>query len=348
MPEPKESYMSEMDFDAIPDPKDKVSYEVEGEVFEADAAPPTKDRTPAKSEEAIEVVDDTPPEDRNRKPLGEDPDEIPEDELAEYSATVKKRISKLRHGYHDERRAKEAAAREREEALRYAQAVIEENKRLKQMYAQGEQVFAQTLSTAVEAQVEAAKRKVKDAYEAGDSDALVAAQQELASAQYKLEQSKSFRSQAPALQEERFQQEYAQRTQQPQVPATPPAYQPDTRAVEWQRRNSWFGSDDEMTSFALGVHKKLVESGVDPRTSEYYERIDARLRQVFPEKFALEEDAPPRQAEKRPATVVAPQTRASASKKIVLSRSQVAIAKRLGIPVEEYARQAALLEKQNG
>ena len=231
---------------------------------------------------------------------------------------------------------------------------MEENRRLKQMYTHGEQVFAQTLNTAVEAQVEAAKRKIKDAYESGDSDALVSAQQELASAQYRFEQARAARPQPPQqpqqqapLQEQGFQQQYPQHAPQPQA-FQQPAPQPDSRAVDWQRKNAWFGSDDEMTSFALGVHKKLVEGGVDPRTPEYYERIDARLRQVFPEKFSLEEGSPTRQREKLPATVVAPQTRSAGSKKIVLSKSQIAIAKRLGVPVEEYARQAALLENRNG
>lgn len=333
---PVESHMTELDLDALPDPEDKgkvTGFEIEG------------DEPKQESEPEVEIVDDTPVADRNRKPLNENPDDIPEDELAEYSAKVKERIGKLRHGYHDERRAREQAAREREEALRYAQGVLEENKRLQTMYATGERVFGQTLETAAKAQLDMAKKKVKDAYEAGDADALVEAQEELAAAKYRLEQSSAFaarQQQQTPLQDENFQQQSVQR-----VPQPAPRHQPDERALQWQKENPWFGSDDEMTSFALGAHKKLVESGVDPRTSEYYERLNARIRQVFPEYFRLEDPTTGTPA-KRPATVVAPQTRQSAPKKLVLTKSQVAIAKRLGVPVEEYARQVALLENRNG
>ena len=348
MPELKDSYMTDLDLDSVPDPVEP-SFTVEGD---DDAPPPTKTVKKApepavqveEGVEDVEVVDDTPPEDRNRKPLGEDPDDIPEDELAEYSAQVKKRISKLRHGFHDERRAKERELREKEEAIRFAQQVFSENQRLKQMYTEGERIFGSTLLTAAQGQLDAAKRKVKDAYEAGDSDALVAAQEEMTEAKYRVEQAKTSQTRQTPLQDSNSQQQSVQRVQQPPVQQP----QPDPLAARWQQDNPWFGSDDEMTSLALGVHKKLVEKGVDPRTREYYEQINARVRQIFPDYFRVEDGTSQSPPAKRPASVVAPQTRTTAPKKIVLSKSQVAIAKRLGISVEEYARQTALLENRNG
>lgn len=340
----REEYgMKELDLDALPDPdkEAKIEYEVEDEGQPAHEPEAKAQQPEAKDEEVqIEEVDDTPPQDRGRKPLKDNPDDIPEDEVAEYSAKVKERISKLRHGYHDERRAKEKAAREREEAIRYAKTIAEENRRLREMYAQGEKAFGQTLKTATQAQLDAARRKVKEAYEAGDSEKLVQAQEELAAAKYRAEQADAYAQQQATVQTENHDVHSQPRTPQPQAP------QPDEKARAWQADNSWFGSDDEMTSFALGVHKTLVERGIDPRSDEYYERIDARMRAVFPDKFEAPRNKPAER--QRPATVVAPQSRSSAPKKVVLSRSQVAIARRLGVPVEEYARQMSLLERGNG
>lgn len=352
----KQSYMTELDLDSIvlPEkakraakPREPVQYELaldDDDFVNETIANASKDDSDNDNESAtnVEIVDDTPPKDKNRKPLGEDPDDIPDDELSEYSARVKERISKLRHGYHDERRSKEAANREKEEALKLAKAIYEENQNLKKQYAEGEKLFGQTLQTASQSQLEAAKRKVKDAYESGDSDALVQAQEELAEAKFRAVQSQSFQPQQQALQERDFDEQWAQHAQR----AQPPQAQPDEMAVRWQQRNPWFGADDEMTSFAFGVHKRLVESGVDPRTPEYYERIDARLRQVFPSKF---EDAEDRQTQqtKLPGTVVAAQTRSTRPKKIVLTKSQQAVARRLGVAPEEYARQVALLQDKN-
>lgn len=328
--------MQELDLDNLPDPEDKnrIEYEVtdEGEVVDTPASGGKGDET------GIEVIDDTPESDRGRRALREDPDNIPEDELAEYSGKVKDRISKLRHGYHDERRAKERETREKAEALRYAQLVLEENRRLKQMYSQGEKVFGETLTSAAQSQLDLARRKVKEAFEAGDADRLVEAQEELAAAKYRAEAAQSFSSRPVAQQEDSALQS---RQHAPQARVAP---QTDQRAQDWMADNPWFGSDNERTSFALGVHKTLVESGIDPRSSEYYERIDARLRQVFPDKFGV------RKSQQKTTTVVAPPSRSGSAnpKKITLTRSQVAIAQRLGVPVEDYARQVALMERKNG
>jgi len=292
--------------------KDEVEFEVEGEA-------------------EIEVVDDTPEKDRGRAPMKEAPAEVTDDELAQYSEGVKKRIQHFSKGYHEERRAKESAFREREEALRLAQNLVEENKRLQGSLGQGQQALLEQAKKVVANEVEQAKQKYKQAYESGDSDALVAAQEELTGAKIKFERVNNFK---PAV-------------AKPEVPVVQTAPRPepqvqvDTKARAWQDANPWFGSDDEMTAVALTVHKRLVESGVNTASDEYYEKINSRVRQLFPDAFPLEKV--------RKSSVVAPATRSTAPKKIVLTQSQVSIAKRLGLTNEQYARAVAEeMRKQNG
>ncbi len=277
----------------------------------------------------VEVVDDTPPEDRNRKPMTEPPKDFADDELAKYDEGVRKRIQHFTKGYHEERRAKETAQREKEEAIRAAQTIAEENKKLKGSLSQGQQALLEQAKRVVASEVETAKKKYKEAYESGDADALVAAQEELTTAKMKAERVNNFRP--TPIQEEK---PVVQTEQNVAVP------QPDTRALEWQRENQWFGSDEEMTGFALALHNKLVRSGVDPTSDEYYGRVNARMRQVFPDAFESEKQTNA-QPSSRKSNVVAPATRSTAPKKIVLTRSQVEIAKRLGVPLELYARKVA-------
>ena len=281
----------------------------------------------------IEVVDDTPDEDKGRPPMKEPPAEVTEDELAQYSDGVKKRIQHFSKGYHEERRAKEAALREREEAIRLAQNLIEENKKLQSSQGQTQQVLLEQAKRVVENELNEAKRKYKEAYESGDSDALVAAQEELTAAKIKADRVNNFRP-APVQQEKPV----VQRAPEPER-AVP---QVDPKAAAWQDANPWFGQDDEMTALALTVHRKLVESGVSPNSDEYYDRINNRMRQVFPDAFTSEKPS-------KKSSVVAPATRSTAPKKIVLTKSQVNIAKRLGLTNEQYARAVAEeMRKQNG
>jgi hypothetical protein len=278
----------------------------------------------------IEVVDDTPEQDRGRKPMKEAPAEVTDDELAQYSEGVKKRIQHFSKGYHEERRAKELALREREEAVRLAQNLVEENKRLQGSLGQGQQALLEQAKKVVQNELDQAKQKFKAAYEAGDSDALVEAQEALASAKYKAERVNNFK---PAV---------AQPQNTVVQPAPQPEYVPqvDTKARAWQEANSWFGADKEMTALALAVHEKLVENGVNPTSDEYYEKINSRVRSVFPDAFP---------SEKRKSSVVAPATRSVAPRKITLTQSQVQIAKRLGLTNEQYARAVAEeMRKQNG
>lgn len=277
----------------------------------------------------VEVVDDTPPEDRGRAPMKEPPKDFADEELAKYDEGVRKRIQHFTKGYHEERRAKEAALREREEAIRAAQTIAEENKKLKGSLSQGQQALLEQAKKVVATEIEAAKKKYKDAYESGDADALVAAQEELTTAKMKAERVNNFKP-AP-VQEEKPDVQTGQNVSSPA---------PDTRALEWQRDNQWFGTDEEMTGFALALHNKLVNSGVDPTSDDYYERVNARMRQVFPDAFESEKQTNA-QSSSRKSNVVAPATRSTAPKKIVLTKSQVEIAKRLGVPLELYARKVA-------
>jgi hypothetical protein len=274
----------------------------------------------------IEVIDDTPEADRNRKPMAEAPVDPTDEELEAYSDSAKKRIKHFTKGYHEERRAKESALREREEAIRVAQSIAEENRKLKGSLHEGHQVLIEQAKTATEKELDEVKREYKAAYESGDADALVAAQEKMTSVKMKEDRIKNYRP-TPLQTENPV-------VQTQQVPV-------DQKAVAWQQENDWFGSDDEMTSFALGLHSKLVKSGVNPNSDEYYERVNSRMRQVFPEKFDSEEtaDAPTQRTNKQ--NVVAPATRSTAPRKVVLSQTQVNIAKRLGVPLELYARKVA-------
>ena len=285
----------------------------------------------------IEVVDDTPEQDQNRKPLDEPVNEATDDELSKYDEGVQKRIKKLSHGYHDERRAKEAALREREEALKFAQQIVEENKKLKANLGKNTELLVDNAKHSAELELEQARKKYKEAYDAGDADQLVAAQEDLTSAKLKVERLSNMRR-APL-----------QEAETPvNIPKFAPEPQVDPKALAWQRQNQWFGRDEEMTSFALGLHEKLVKNGVDPTSDEYYERLNGRLKQVFPENFS---DGVEKQEEKPKRTssnVVAPASRSVAPKKITLTQTQVALAKKLKIPLDLYARKVAEGMTQNG
>jgi hypothetical protein len=304
------------------------------EDFAADEAPEDKPKSKKDSADddlEIEVVDDTPKADRNRKP-SEPPEDVTDEELEKYSDQVQKRIKHFTKGYHDERRAKEEALRERQELERVTQQLMEENKKLKGNVNKNQTALLEQAKKNAAIETEAAKRSYKEAYESGDSEAVLEAQEKLTSAKLKADRLANFK--LPALQEE-------QTPVQPE-PEPAPAVQVDERAADWQKANSWFGNDDEMTSLALGLHSKLVKQGVSPQSDEYYETIDARMRQVFPDNF---EDAEP----KRKTQVVAPATRSTAPKKVTLTKTQVQLAKRLGLTPQQYAKQVALdMRKQNG
>ena len=279
----------------------------------------------------VEVVDDTPKADRGRK-ASAPPDEVTDEELEDYSDKVRKRIQHFSKGYHDERRAKEEAIRQQQEYERVTQQLMEENKKLKGNVNKNQTALLEQAKKNSEAETATAKRAYKEAYESGDSDAVLEAQEKLTSAKLKADKLANYK--LPTLQEEE--------TPVNVQPEPAPASQVDERAADWQKANTWFNVDDEMTSLALGLHNKLVKQGVSPQSDEYYESIDTRMRQVFPENF---EDAEP----KRKTQVVAPATRSTAPKKVTLTRTQVQIARKLNLTPQQYAKQVAIdMRKANG
>ena len=262
-----------------------------------------------------------------------------DDEIERYDEKVKKRISDLQSGFHNERRRAEEAAREKDEALAFAQSIAEENKKLKGSLNVGQTALLEQAKKVVSNEVDDAKRRYKLAYESGDSDALVEAQELLTSAKIKMDRVNNFK---PALQDEQNEVKIAPR----EVPRQPQA---DPKAARWQSENSWFGSDDEMTSFALGLHTKLIKNGIDPNSDEYYAKINSRIRQVFPENFGLdnnETETPQSQsAPRQKSNVVAPATRSTSSSKIRLTPFQVTMAKKFGVSHELMAQKIAELRK---
>jgi hypothetical protein len=286
----------------------------------------------------IEVVDDRPEEDQGKK-RSKAPMELSDEEMDEYSEKVRKRLQHFSKGYHDQRRAAEAAAKEREEALRYAQHIAEENKKLKGTVSKNQEAMLESAKKMATEEHEKAREQYKKAYESGEANAVVEAQEALTAAKMKVERVNNLK--LPALQEDSY---------DVQTQTNAPAQSVDDRAVTWQAKNKWFGEDDEMTSFALGLHQKLVKQGVNPRSDDYYEKINSRMRQVFPESFEdADEDEAVAEEPRRRATVVASATRSTSPKKVTLTKTQVALAKRMGVPLEEYAKQVAIeLRKQNG
>ena len=344
-PDPdKEENLQEVE---VPQEEPKAEeIEVEGvEGRETIEKPAEKEKVIQAGEVEIEVVDDVPPEDRGRKP-SPPPEEVTNEELENYSEKVKNRIKHFSKGYHDERRAKEAAEREREALEQYAKNLINENQQLKSKTDQSHNALIQSARKQVEAELDMAKRQYRQAYESGEPDAVLEAQTMLNAAQIRMERVSGLKPKETAEQQTALQPE--QNTVQSQQLAPEP--QRDVKAESWRDENPWFGSDDEMTAFALGLHNKLTKEGADPLSDEYYEKINSRMRQVFPDQFDDGiEDEPEVAPKQKPSNVVAPATRSTAPKKIRLTPSQIAIAKKLGVPLEIYAKQAAeLARKQNG
>lgn len=301
----------------------------------------------------LEIVDDTPPQDRGRKPMEEPPEEVTEDELKSYDEKVQKRLKKFTKGYHDERRAKEEALREREAAEEFARRVYEENQILQRQLAEGSKMFIEQGKSAAQLELEAAEKAYKEAYEAADSEALVAAQKRIAQATLRLDKAENLR---PIEVQEK--PEYS-------PPNRPAQTQRDARLDTWLADNPWYGDESKpehtiMSATALGVHNALTRQygqgyvGSD----DYYEKLDSRMRQTFPDYFGSQtqqsqedsEDEPAqdqRQAPRaKPSTVVAPAARSTSPKKVKLSASQVNIAKRLGVPLELYAKKVAEQESR--
>jgi hypothetical protein len=305
-------------------PDDNFDFEIEDE-----NTPVPEDNKPD-----IEVEDDTPEADRGREPMPREVvEELEADELEEYSEKVKIRLKQMKKVWHDERREKERFMREQQEALSAAQRLLDENRQLKNSLSQGENYLLNSYKQTAEYEMDMAKRAYREAYEAGDSDKLLEAQEKLNAASFRAQQLNSYR---PTLQ-----------TQEAEVqPAVQPVQAPrlDHKTVAWQERNSWYGTDPEMTASALGLHQKLVnERGPQyAGTDEYWSAVDKTMRRRFPDYFG-EEAAQPRET-KPAAPVVAPASRSRSPKKIVLKQSQLVIAKKLGLTPEQYARELMKME----
>lgn len=291
----------------------------------------------------IEVQDDTPEQDRGKPKAAEAEPEpkagADDDDLEGYSDSVKKRINKLKFDQHAERRAKEEAIRLREEAIAYAEKVRKENEALRKAYAEGESVLVNQTKARLDSELTSAKAAYKQAYESGDADAVLAAQDRLMKLQVEHDRVANYRPRgaqdvAPAP------------AKQPQQDV-PQVAKPDDKALKWAEQNDWFMKDKAMTGYVLGVHEDLVSQGIDPASDLYYSRIDAAVRRTFPDRFedgSIEEKAPRRQA----GVVVAPAVRSTrAPRKVVLTSTEVALAKRLGVPIKAFAAQK-LKDMQNG
>ena len=287
----------------------------------------------------IEIEDDTPEEDRGRFPASPETVkklEVEVNELDKYSEDAKKKLITMKRVWNDERRRAEAAEREREVAINATRKLLDENKRIKQMLSTGEQEYVTAVKNTSEMQLEMAKRQYKEAYDLGDSEKLAEAQQKMVQASLDLDKAKNFK--LPTLQEDNFDVKIQQND-----PVTP---RPDDRVMEWQAENPWFGQDEEMTASALGLHEKLKRQGVKIGSEEYYAQLDKTMRKRFPENFEeAEVEAEPKDEPKaKPKTIVAPATRSTAPKKVKLTTTQVALAKKLGLTPEQYVRELLKLE----
>lgn len=289
----------------------------------------------------VKIVDDTPEEDRNKEPL---PSEIKSelerlDESQEYTAGVTQKFKQYKKAWHDERREKEAALREQQEALKVAQRILDENNKLKSMLQSGEKELISTYQTSAEMELDKAERNYKEAYDSGDSDKLLAAQKELVRAEMKLDKAKNFKP-TVQIQENEVQTAPSRQEVEPQM---------DPKVASWVSRNPWFVDSKKrvMRKFAEGVHEDLAERFGKGYigTDEYFESIDKEVKKRFPEEFASsspnEEAKPPRT---KPSTVVAPAKRSTAPKQVVLTKTEVGLVKKLGISIEQYAREKNKLE----
>jgi hypothetical protein len=276
----------------------------------------------------VDVEDNTPAEDRNKPPMEEKvKEDLYNDELEDYSTKVKKKLIQMKRLAHEERREKENAVREQQEAVNFAQKMMQENQRLKSNLNNSEKNVLMTVQKAVAMEMDAAKRAYREAYDSGDTDKVMDAQEKLTQATLKAEKVKNFRPQP--LQE--------QETPVQMQPQPVPQFRPDPSAQAWQQENTWFGEDEEMTSLALGLHERLKREGVQVSSQEYYRKIDATIRRRFPEKFEEEAEQNERPAARR-SSVVAPATRSTSPKRVRLNPSELSLAKKLNLTPEQYAK----------
>ena len=292
---------------------------------------------PVKQEEVVEEkieVEEIPQEEE--KEVKVKPEEK-KDELEEYSKGVQSRIAKLT-------RKMREAERQREEAVPYAQSVTQQKNQAEKRLSKLDKSYVSEFENRVTTSLAAAKLALKNAIESQDVEAQISAQEQLATLSVE-----NARLNALKVAEEDVAPRQREVNINPQRQQQQPQQQSDPRAEDWASKNSWFGNDSAMTYTAFDIHKKLVEEeGFDPKSNEYYEEVDSRIRLEFPHKFDKIEENTTRRA--RPAQAVASATRSGTTtgrrKTVKLSPSQVAIAKRLGVPLEDYAKQLNITEGQ--
>ncbi len=290
----------------------------------------------------IEVEDDTPEEDRGREPMPEEVvKDLEDDDLKQYDAKVQERLRQAKKVYHDERRRAEAAQREREAAVVATRQLIEENKRLKETLTQGEKEYLETVQLAAKLALDAAKKELRDAQESGDTDKIIAAQEQFTEASIRSDRARNFKPTVESSLQDNFNS--VESLQQPSRPSL------DTNTQNWMVKNSWFNNDPVMTESALDVHNHL-ESRYGPNfvgSEEYFKIVDNKMREKYPEYFKTSKSGTQTSRSGTPATVVAPATRSTAPKQVRLTQSQVQLAKRLGLTPEQYAKEVMKMERAN-
>jgi hypothetical protein len=314
----------------------KFPDEMENETPEVEAS--------AEEKIEIEIVDDRPEEDqKNAQPLPEAiVKDIENDDLEQYSKEAKQRLLQMKKLINDERREKEQALREQQEAIRVAQSLVEETKKLRGRLTEGEKVYVSNAKEGAERQLELARIAYKEAYDSGDSDKVVDAQEKLTEAKFKIHQVESYRPQydESSLQTAENEVKIPEQSQQPQ--------RLDSKTQSWLDKNSWYGVDDDMSFLAMGIHRRLERDGVTTGSDQYWNAIDTEIKKRFPEKFAGENNSETKDSVKKPSTVVAPATRSTSPKKIRLTQTQLALAKKFKLSPEQYALELTKLESQNG
>ena len=314
-----------------------------------------KDTPEENKEVEVEILDDRPLEDR-KPPKSKTASNDVEEEIEGINDKVQKRIDKLKYEFHEERRAKEAADRLREEAVNYAQKIQGENKRLSALINKGEEALLGQISAKSSAELEKAKTEFKDAYEAGNSDKMLEANEKILAAQVDKKSANDkliyYQQQQEALKQQMEQP--IQQTQQPQVPIDP-------KSTKWLQENTWFQHPDyeEATGYIMGLHKRLiVNEGIHPNSDEYFDRINKGKEQIFKvleskdNAVATESEEIQEEVEtvisKKPSNVVAPATRNNGAmpRKVQLTATQVSLARRLGLTPEQYAKSLAQTENK--
>ena len=290
----------------------------------------------------LEIVDDIP----KRPAKAADSADESDEELSSYGKKVRERINKLKYEQHEERRQREAAERMREEAIQFAQQLAHKNQQYESLIQRGESALVQQIKSKANIALEQAKTRYKEAYEQGDAEKIISAQESLLNAQTEFREAEKYERTLQSRPKPQPQETVVQQ----------PVYQPPQvteKTIEWTKRNPWFGNPQhlKMTALAYATHEELIRfKGVKPESEEYFKEIDATMRSHFPTYFGEDEvqvTAAPSQ--KPPSTVVAPSNRSNGAKprKIQLSATQVALAKRLGLTPEQYAKQL-IKESSNG